>query len=101
MQKQGKMFTLRYKCKRKRKFQRYNRALQYFYHGDVYPVMVVLILILLRLLLKRRQLRRLPKRKAVKRKLWVREIFQKRYQQGDFHNLVKELRLGDREFYFR
>ena len=68
---------------------------------EMYPVMIVLILILLRLLLKRRQLRRLPKRNAVKRKLWVREIFQKRYQQGDFHNLVKELRLGDREFYFR
>jgi len=32
---------------------------------------------------------------------WVREIFTKRKQQEDYHNLVLEMRLVDREFYFR
>ena len=32
--------------------------------------------------------------------LWVRDIFKERKSRGDFHNLVEELRLGDREFFF-
>ena len=32
---------------------------------------------------------------------WVREIFTKRKQQEDYHNHVLEMRLVDREFYFR
>ena len=35
------------------------------------------------------------------KRAWVREIFQRGKEQGDYHNLVKELRLHDREFYFR
>ena len=30
-----------------------------------------------------------------------RDIFTKRKTQGDYYNLVQELKLGDREFYFR
>lgn len=31
---------------------------------------------------------------------WVRGIFKEENSEGDFHNLEKELRLTDREFYF-
>ena len=33
--------------------------------------------------------------------MWVREIFQGRKNQGVYNNLVQEMRLGDRESYFR
>ena len=58
-------------------------------------------ILLLLLLLRRRRRRREQKRVNRKRSCWVRDIFQKRKEQGDFHNLVQELQLADREFYFR
>ena len=51
------------------------------------------------ILLKRRKKRLQIKKK--KRKMWVREIFQGRKNQGVYNNLVQEMRLGDRESYFR
>ena len=48
------------------------------------------------LALKRR--RRNARRK--KRKYWVRPIFQRRQQQGEYHNLLQELRLADPDFHF-
>ena len=33
--------------------------------------------------------------------MWVREIFKGRKNQGVYNNLVQEMRLGDRESYFR
>jgi len=36
-----------------------------------------------------------------RRSCWEREIFTERKQQEDYHNLVLEMRLADREFYFR
>jgi len=47
-------------------------------------------------------LRRRREREARrKRRFWIREIFKKREEFGAYHTLVQELRLGDREFYFR
>ncbi|XP_067029485.1 probable inactive protein kinase DDB_G0270444 [Acropora muricata] len=48
-----------------------------------------------RRLLMQRQTQRKP------RKVWIRDIFTRRKTQGDYYNLVQELKLGDREFYFR
>ena len=38
---------------------------------------------------RKRQMEELPKR------CWVREIFKRRKAQGDYHNVVQELKLGD------
>ena len=54
-------------------------------------------ILLFLLLLRRRKLRERAKRK---RTCWVRDIFRKRKEQGDYNNLVRELQLADREFYF-
>ena len=35
-----------------------------------------------------------------RRMLWVRPIFQRRHQQGEYHNLVQEMRLNDRASHF-
>ena len=40
------------------------------------------------------------KQKIKKWKYWVREIFRKREENVDF-TLVQEIKLGDREYYFR
>ena len=50
--------------------------------------------------LRRRKRKRLQKRRKTKR-FWGRDIFKERKSQGDFYNLVEELRLGDCEYYFR
>ena len=36
-----------------------------------------------------------------RRTVWVREIFTKRREQGDFHHLIQEMRLHDLENHFR
>ena len=33
--------------------------------------------------------------------MWVRDLFKERKTQGAYNNLVREMRLGDREFYFK
>ena len=53
------------------------------------------------LLLRRKRKRENTLKKRKKRKYWVRSIYRKREEHGIFHCLVQELRLGDREFYFR
>jgi len=58
----------------------------------------VLLLMLLLCRHRRRKERQPEKRR---RSCWVRETFTKSKQQGDYHNLVLEMRLADREFYFR
>ena len=35
------------------------------------------------------------------REKWVRQIYKQREKSGIFHNLVREMALGDREFYFK
>lgn len=57
--------------------------------------------IMLFLLLLRRRRQSATRRK---KRFWIRDIFKERKTQEDFHNVVKvvkELRLTDREFYFR
>ena len=50
--------------------------------------------------LRRRKRKRLQKRRKTKR-FWGMDIFKERKSQGDFYNLVEELRLGDCEYYFK
>ena len=35
------------------------------------------------------------KKKKKKRRMWVRPIFTKRREQGEYHNLLQEMRLSD------
>ena len=46
-------------------------------------------------------LRGRARRCKVKRSVWVRDKFMKRKERGTFHTLVQEMRLNDRESYFR
>ena len=55
--------------------------------------------ILLLILLRRKRQRRL--RSVRVRREWVRSIFRRRRQQGDFHNFLQVLRLAHRESHFR
>jgi len=57
--------------------------------------------LLLMLLLRKRRWQKERQPKKRRRSCWVREIFTKRKQKGDYHNLVLKLRLADQEFYFR
>ena len=45
-------------------------------------------------------LRRRRQRKRQKR-VWIRPIFSRREQQGEYHNLLQEMRLADYDFHFR
>ena len=45
--------------------------------------------------------KRKKKKKTKKRRFWVREIFRQRERLGIFSNLLRELQLGDREYYFK
>ena len=49
------------------------------------------------LLLLKRRLSRQERRK----RMWVRKIFRERKQKGEFHLLIKELRLHDHEYFFK
>jgi hypothetical protein len=61
----------------------------------------VLQLLALTLLLRIRRRRRMLMNEVRKpRTVWVQEFFKKRKEKGDYMNLVEELRLGDRVFYF-
>ena len=79
----------------------YASAIEYSKMVDEVDVLVLLFFLLLGL--RRIRRRRLIQRnnKPRPKRLWVREIFRKRQLQGDYHNLVRELQLGDREYYFR
>ena len=54
------------------------------------------MVILIELIRRRRRRRR---RRA--RKFWVRPLFRRRRQQGEYHNLLQEMRLADPESHFR
>ena len=53
-------------------------------------------MLLLTLMLKRRRDRR---RKS--RKVWVRKMYKERKEKGAYVNLIKEMRISDREAHFR
>ena len=40
-------------------------------------------------------------RNRIRKKIWVRQIFQERDTKGEFHMMVKDLRLFDKEYFFR
>ena len=44
---------------------------------------------------------RAERKKKRKHRFWIREIYKQRDKQGVFLNLLRELRLGDRENFFR
>ena len=44
---------------------------------------------------------KMKKKKERKRKKWVRELFRNREEKGAFNNLVQEMKLADRESFFR
>ena len=49
-------------------------------------------------LLRRRRRRRC---RRTYRRMWVRPIYRRRRQQGDYHNLLQEMRLSDPESHFK
>ena len=40
-------------------------------------------------------------RNRIRKKIWIRQIFRQRETKGEFHILVKDLRLFDKEYFFR
>ena len=59
-------------------------------------------LLLLIILRRRRRREKTEERKKKKKKrFWVRDIFKKRMELGDYHRLFLELKLYDREYFFR
>ena len=40
-------------------------------------------------------------RNRIRKKIWVRQIFQEHETKAEFHVLVKDLRLFDKEYFFR
>ena len=56
--------------------------------------------ILLLILLRRKRQRRLRSVRVIRRE-WVRSIFRRRRQQGDFHTFLQVLRLAHPESHFR
>ena len=62
------------------------------------------LLLLLFLLLKVTKLRKSKCKKNIRRrptKFWVRNIFLKREELGEYHHLIQEMRNDDREYFFR
>ena len=57
--------------------------------SDLYELVVLLAL-------KRRR-----KKRKKRRRCWVRPIFQRRREQGDYHNLIQEMRLSDPQSHFQ
>ena len=45
--------------------------------------------------------KQIDRHKRRRHRFWVREIFQRRNEYGVFYTLMQELRLGDREYFFR
>ena len=64
-----------------------------------YEVEIGLLFLLSHRNRRRLLMQRQTQRKS--RKVWIKDIFTRRKTQGNYYNLVQELRLGDREFYFR
>ena len=62
------------------------------------------LLLLLLLLLKVRKLRKSKCKKSIRRrppKFWVRNIFKKREELDEYHHLIQEMSINDREYFFR
>ena len=46
-------------------------------------------------------LRRRKRRNKYKKRFWIRPVLQRRKEQGEYFNLVKEMQLGDHESFFK
>eukprot|EP00794_Sanderia_malayensis_P016397 gene16397-18034_t len=57
------------------------------------------LILIIGLLRKKKQL--LTRKKYKKKRFWVRKIFQERERSGHFHALIQELRIHNREYFFR
>ena len=57
----------------------------------------LVLLLVIRYIRRKRQ----EKRKKCKRKFWVGPMLRERSQHGQYHTLFAELRLNDREYFFR
>ena len=57
--------------------------------------------LLLALLLWRRRNRRLAIERKYEKRFWVRDIYKERKSKGEFHLLIKEMKLCDHELYFK
>ena len=56
------------------------------------------IMMMMQFTLRRKSIR---SRKKNRRSIWVRTLFQKRNGHGNYHTLLQEMRLNDRESHFR
>ena len=63
--------------------------------ADDNEIFLFAVLVIYVLRLRRRRNAKRPKR------FWMREVYRRRQSQGEFNNLVRELRGGDRELCFR
>ena len=66
--------------------------------ADDNEIFLFAVLVIYNLRLRRRRNARRTKRP---KRFWMREVYRRRQSQGEFNNLVRELRGGDRELYFR
>ena len=62
--------------------------------GGLYIVRLLLLFLLL-------IIRRIRRSRQPKRAFWVRPIYQRRVELGEYHNLIQEMRLQDNESFFR
>ena len=60
-----------------------------------------LILLLLYKNRRRRRAQRAFRRRRAKPRFWVRQIFNKRKELGEYHRLIQELKNGDGESFFK
>ena len=60
----------------------------------------VLLELFVLLLFRRRRRRKLACEKQ-QRRFWVRDVFLRRKRLGQYENLIREIRVTDREMYFR
>ena len=52
-------------------------------------------------LLIRKYLQRKQKKLKYKKRFWVRQLFKERKEKGEYHLLVKDMKLFDHEYFFK
>ena len=56
---------------------------------------------LLIILLLRRRLKRKELKARKKKRFWVRKIYAERIEKGEYHTLVRQMKIFDKEFFFQ
>ena len=59
------------------------------------------LLLVLLLRRRRKRMRKIVGNARAKHKFWIRNIYRNRDELGEYHRLVQELKLSDREYCFR